>query len=138
MAMLGMGSGKNQSNETGAVNLIGSGTKIAGDINSAGDVRIDGTLTGNIITNGKFVLGPNGLVEGNINCANADLSGEVRGIVTVNETLSLKQTAKINGDIITGKLSIEPGAIFNGTCNMGAKVKNMVQKPELVNATKTA
>lgn len=133
-----MGSGKNQSNDVGAVNLIGNGTKIAGDIHSAGDVRIDGTLTGNIVTNGKFVLGPNGLVEGNISCANADLSGEVKGIVTVNETLSLKQTAKINGDIITGKLSIEPGAIFNGTCNMGAKVKNMVQKPELVNATKTA
>lgn len=136
--MLGMGSGKNQNNDASTVNLIGNGTKIIGDINSSGDVRIDGTLTGNISTNGKFVLGPNGIVEGNINCTNADLSGEVRGIVTVGETLSLKQTAKINGDIITGKLSIEPGAIFNGTCNMGAKVKNMVQKPELLNATKTA
>lgn len=136
--MLGIGSGKNQNNDGATVNLIGSGTKITGDINSSGDIRIDGTLTGNLITNGKFVLGANGLVEGNITCTNADLSGEVRGTVTVNETLSLKQTAKINGDMITSKLSIEPGAVFNGSCNMGAKVKNMVHKTELLNATKTA
>jgi cytoskeletal protein CcmA (bactofilin family) len=136
--MLGIGTGKNQGNDGNTVNLIGNGTKIIGDINSSGDIRIDGTLTGNIITNGKFVLGPNGLVEGNITCTNADLSGEVKGVVSVSETLALKQTAKINGDMITSKLSIELGAVFNGSCNMGAKVKNMIQKPELLNATKTA
>jgi cytoskeletal protein CcmA (bactofilin family) len=130
---------KNQSADTGSVNLIGNGTKIVGDINSHGDVRIDGHLTGNIITSGKFVLGPNGVVEGNIQSNNADLSGEVKGVVTVAEMLSLKSTARINGDIITGKLAIEPGALFNGTCNMGAKVKNMHQTSQGLNAaTKTA
>lgn len=135
--MLGLNSNKNQ-NDSNAVNLISSGTKITGDITSAGDIRIDGTLLGNINTNGKFVLGVNGLIEGNIECTFADISGEVRGVITVTETLSLKQTAKITGDLIVSKLSIEPGALFNGTCNMGAKVKNMVQKPELLNASKTA
>ena len=133
-----MNSGKNQISETNSVNLIGSGTKISGDINSAGDIRIDGSLTGNIITNGKFVLGPNGYVEGNITCANADLSGEVKGTLNVSEILALKQSSKINGDIVTSKLSIEPGALFNGTCNMGAKVKNIVQNPQALNAAKSA
>lgn len=136
--MLGMGSNKNQAADASSVNLIGGGTKIVGDINSSGDIRIDGHLSGNLVTNGKFVLGPNGLIEGNINCANADLMGEVRGIINVSEMLALKSTAKINGDIITSRLSIEPGAVFSGSCNMGAKVKNMVQNPEKVNATKTA
>lgn len=136
--MLGRGSTKNQTIDASSVNLIGNGTKIVGDITSAGDVRIDGTLTGNISISGKFVLGPNGSVEGNITSAHADLSGEIKGTVTVSETLSLKSTAKINGDIITSKLMIEPGALFTGTCNMGAKVKNMVQNSGLDATAKTA
>ena len=128
--MLKMSSSKNQVVDASSVNLIGNGTKIVGDITSAGDVRIDGYLTGNIIIAGKFVLGPNGLVEGNITSVNADLSGEIKGTVTVSDTISLKSTARINGDILTAKLVIEPGALFTGTCNMGAKVKNIVQQAE--------
>ena len=133
-----MGSNKNQQTDAGSVNLIGNGTKIVGDITSAQDVRIDGHLTGNIVTTGRFVLGPNGMVDGNVTSGNADLMGEVKGKVNVTETLSLKSTAKISGDIVTGKLAIEPGALFTGTCNMGAKVKNMVQNTELNGASKTA
>jgi cytoskeletal protein CcmA (bactofilin family) len=137
--MLGIGSNKNQNLNTSSVNLIGNGTKIVGDIKSAGDVRIDGLLTGNIVTTGKFVLGPNGVVDGNVTSGNADISGEIKGKVTVGEMLSLKASAKVNGDILTGKLAIEPGAIFTGTCNMGAKVKSMHQTLEPSDATsKTA
>ncbi len=137
--MLGIGSNKNQNLDASSVNLIGNGTKIVGDIQSAGDVRIDGLLTGNIVTTGKFVLGPNGVVDGNVTSGNADISGEIKGKVNISEMLSLKASAKVSGDIITGKLAIEPGAIFTGTCNMGAKVKNMHQSLESNNASsKTA
>lgn len=137
--MLGMNSNKNQNLDASSVNLIGNGTKITGDIHSAGDVRIDGILSGNIVTTGKFVLGPNGVVDGNVTSGNADISGEIKGKVNVTEMLSLKASAKVSGDIITGKLAIEPGAIFTGTCNMGAKVKNMHQNLESNNASsKTA
>ena len=138
--MLGIGSNKNQNAANlSTVNLIGNGTKIVGDIQSTGDVRIDGILTGNIVIKGKFVLGPSGVVEGNVTSGNADISGEIKGKVNVTELLSLKASAKINGDIVTGKLAIEPGAIFSGSCNMGAKVKNMPQNKETLNdAAKTA
>lgn len=137
--MLGIGSNKNQNLNASSVNLIGNGTKIVGDIQSAGDVRIDGLLTGNIITIGKFVLGPNGVIDGNVTSGNADISGEIKGKVNVTEMLSLKASARVSGDIITGKLAIEPGAIFTGTCNMGAIVKNMHQTIESNNASaKTA
>ncbi len=136
--MLGKSSNKNQPVDASSVNLIGGGTKITGDITSAGDVRIDGHLSGNIVIAGKFVLGPNGMVEGNISSASADISGEVKGKVNVTEILSLKSSARINGDIITGKLAIEPGALFTGTCTMGAKVKNMLQPAEAIDAAKTA
>ncbi|MDI1355189.1 MAG: polymer-forming cytoskeletal protein [bacterium] len=137
--MLGRNNTKNTTGDATSVNLIGNGTTIIGDITSGGDVRIDGLLKGNIVITGKFVLGASGSVEGNITSVNADLSGEVRGTVSIAEVLSLKSTAKIAGDIITSKLVIEPGALFTGTCNMGAKVKNMVQNSGHVNvAAQTA
>lgn len=116
---------KSSAVESSSINLIGNGTNITGDINSNGDVRIDGTLKGNLSISGKLVVGPTGNIEGNVTCQNADISGEIHGKVTVSELLSLKSSAKLLGDIITGKISIEPNATFTGTCNMGAVVKNI-------------
>lgn len=113
-----------------SINLIGNGTTIVGDIKSNGDLRIDGTLKGNLSISGKLVVGPSGNIEGNIICQNADISGEIHGKVTVSELLSLKASAKVLGDIITGKISIEPNATFTGTCNMGAVVKNITNVSE--------
>ena len=135
--MLGIGN-KNTSNEGSAINLIGNGTQITGDINSTGDVRIDGTLFGNITLQGRLVIGHNGKIEGNVTCQNADVSGEIKGKLNVNETLVLKNTSKILGDIVTGKIAIEPGALFTGTCNMGAIVKNINNVIEKSIASKTA
>ncbi len=113
-----------------SINLIGNGTTIIGDIKSNGDVRIDGSLKGNLSISVKLVVGPSGNIEGNIICQNADISGEIHGKVTVSELLSLKASAKVLGDIVTGKISIEPNATFTGTCNMGAVVKNITNVSE--------
>lgn len=131
---------KSSDSDVASINLIGNGTNITGDITSNGDFRIDGKLKGNITINGKLVIGPSGHIEGNIQCQNADISGEVNGTLKVSELLSLKSSAKILGDIITGKISIEPNATFTGTCNMGAVVKNISNAGEQTRetATKTA
>tara|TARA_B100000902_G_scaffold31763_1_gene38022 strand:- start:799 stop:1230 length:432 start_codon:yes stop_codon:yes gene_type:complete len=108
-----------------SINIIGQGTTVQGDINSTGDLRIDGTLKGSIKTEGKLVLGQNGHIEGDVVCQNADVSGKIDAKITVSNLLSLKETAKLNGDIITSKLSIEPGATFTGSCSMGAIIKDI-------------
>ena len=95
-------------------NQILSGTMITGDIVCDGNIRIDGTLKGNLQAKGKVVVGPSGLIDGELNCQNADISGTVRAKVTVAEQLTLKATAKLSGDISTNKLAIEPGANFTG------------------------
>jgi len=100
------------------INLIGQGTEITGDIVCSGDLRIDGNLTGNISSKGKIVVGETGKIKGEIICKNSDISGALEGKVTVAELLSLKTTARINGDITTSKLAIEPGSKFTGYCNM--------------------
>ena len=108
-----------------SINLIGAGTVVEGDIKSNGDIRIDGTVIGNIVSKSKVVVGATGSIDGNVTSQNADVSGSIKGKVTVNELLFLKSSANIQGDIITGKLVVEVGATFTGTCNMGPMIKDM-------------
>jgi len=110
--------------EAAAINLISSGTDITGDIKSGGDLRIDGTLNGNLSTKGKVVIGPTGKVNGEVICKNSEVSGTVEGKITVHQLLILKVSSKIFGDIVTSKLSIEPGAIFSGNCKMSDNETN--------------
>ena len=110
-----------QENTSNAINSFANGTEISGEIKSSGDIRIDGKLTGNIDIKGRLVIGTTGHVEGDIACKNCDVSGKIVGKVVVAELLSLKASAKIEGDMVTQKLSIEPGAVFTGTCKMNGK-----------------
>src|SRR5665811_338483 len=100
------------------INLISNGTDITGDIKSNGDIRIDGSLTGNLNTKGKVVIGPTGKVKGEVICKNSEISGILEGKIVVGQLLNLKASSKINGEIVTAKLSIEPGAVFSGNCKM--------------------
>lgn len=100
------------------INLISIGTDITGDIKSIGDIRIDGSLSGNLNTKGKVVIGPTGKVTGEVICKNSEVSGIIEGKITVGQLLNLKASSKILGDIVTSKLSIEPGAKFTGSCKM--------------------
>ena len=105
-------------NTSNNINLIGNGTEITGDVICSGDLRIDGILTGNITAKGKVVIGETGKIKGEISCKNADASGVIEGKLIVSELLSLKSTSKVNGDITTNKLAIEPGSRFIGYCDM--------------------
>ena len=117
--------GRSSDKASGAVNAIGQGSVIKGDITTEGDLRIDGTLVGSINTKGRLVLGETGVVEGEVVCQNALISGTLKAKIQVNELLSLKSTANLLGDITTNKLAIEPGANFTGSCSMGASIKNI-------------
>ncbi|MFO7574831.1 MAG: polymer-forming cytoskeletal protein [Bacteroidales bacterium] len=114
----------NEAEGTTAINLISNGTEITGDINSSGDIRIDGSLVGNLKTKGKVVIGPTGRAKGELYCKNVEVSGTIEGKLAVEQLLNLKSTSKINGEIITTRLSIEPGAKFTGTCKMSEDVNN--------------
>lgn len=104
-----------------SINIISEGTTIKGDVAASGDIRIDGTLLGNIEAKGRLVIGPKGRVEGEINCNNIEVSGYIKGKIKVTELLNMKSSANINGDIVAGKLSVEPGSLFTGTCTMGGE-----------------
>ncbi|MBL7863312.1 MAG: polymer-forming cytoskeletal protein [Cyclobacteriaceae bacterium] len=110
---------------TNSSNVIGKGTVLEGNIETAGNIRIEGRIIGNIRSKSKIALGNSCHVDGNISAQNADIEGTVKGRVEISDMLVLKTTATVHGDISTGKLVVEPGAVFNGSCKMGAAVKDI-------------
>lgn len=123
--------------ETNVINLIGSGTEITGDIMSNSDIRVDGSVSGNLTTKGKLVVGESGRIKGEVNCKNADVSGKVEGKINVTELLALKPTSLIQGDIATHRLAIEPGSVFTGNCKMESqKPSNPFEKSKDITAEK--
>jgi cytoskeletal protein CcmA (bactofilin family) len=108
----------NHESEPNGINIIGIGTIINGDINSNGDIRIDGSHTGKLHTKGKVVVGSTGRIKGEITCKNSDVEGEIEGKINASQLLSLKATSQILGDIVANKLAIEPGCRFTGNCDM--------------------
>ena len=104
-------------------NMIAHGTIFEGDLRSEGDFRIEGVIKGTLFTKGKVVIGNTGTIEGSLNCENADIEGQVKGKLFISDTLSLRASAHVDGDVQTGKLAVEPGATFNANCQMKDAVK---------------
>ncbi len=116
-------------------NIIAQGTKMVGDFSSEGDFRIDGIIEGNIKTSGKVVVGKTGFIKGTLNGTDAYFEGKFSGKLELSGTLTLKASAYIEGEVVAGKLAVEPGATFNVTCVMKGTVKEMnkggqQQRPE--------
>lgn len=106
--------------------LISSGTSLKGDVKSESDLRIDGTIHGNVYSSSKIIVGPSGFVEGNIEGANADITGKVTGNIAVKELLQLRGESNVQGNITANKLQIDPTATFNGKCQMGTQPASVV------------
>ena len=102
-------------------NALTAGSKIVGTITADSDYRIDGMVDGDLQCTGKVVIGEAGRVKGTIVCENAEILGLMEGKITCHQQLSLRSSGKIQGDVLTKTLIVEPGAIFNGTCSMGAE-----------------
>jgi cytoskeletal protein CcmA (bactofilin family) len=121
--------------------LIGAGTTLKGDIGSNSDLRIDGTIIGNVSSTAKIVIGASGNVEGDISGNQADIVGKVSGNIKTKDLLQLRGDCVVNGNVHAGKLQIEPTAVFNGQCHMGKMddgKKNIVEMSTSSNGIKAA
>ena len=105
-------------------NALTAGSKIIGTIVADSDIRIDGRVEGDMQCSGKVVIGEKGSVKGSIACQNAEIMGLLDGKISVQQTLALRASGKIEGDVRTQTLIVEPNAVFNGTCSMGKKSDN--------------
>jgi len=126
---------KNPSSEkqfSSSATLISAGTVLKGDIISENDLRIDGTVKGNIKCSAKIIIGSTGLVDGNIEGVNADVTGKVQGNIVVKEFLQLRSDCNVIGNLSAAKLQIDPTATFNGQCQMGTSVAANASQASIV------
>jgi len=100
------------------VSRISTGTVVKGEISSSNDIRIDGTFEGKIKSKGRVVVGEKALIKGDIICSNVDFWGTMEGNFYVKDTLSLKSSSKVKGDLHIKRLQVELDAKFDGTCQM--------------------
>ncbi len=133
--------GTSSSPSSNSATLISAGTTLNGDIVSENDLRIDGTVKGNVICSSKIIIGNSGLIEGNITGLQADVAGKVLGNIEVKELLQMREECLVEGNIMAAKLQIEPSAVFNGRCQMllptakpkkENELKKPAEKPEVV------
>ncbi|MDR1985074.1 MAG: polymer-forming cytoskeletal protein [Prevotellaceae bacterium] len=101
-----------------SINRICENTKIVGTIETTGDIRIDGTLEGSVVSTGRVVIGLKGKIKGDLHCSCIDVSGKIKGNIIANDVLILKEKSVLIGEITVQKLIIESGATFNGLCKM--------------------
>src|SRR6476660_3843934 len=110
---------------SGGATLISSDTTLKGDLSSSNDLRIDGTIIGDIKSSAKVIIGASGVVEGDIFSTQADIVGKVSGNIRAKDILQLRGDCVVNGNLYAGKLQVEPTATFNGQCHMGANIVDM-------------
>ncbi len=123
----------------GSTNSLVHGTNIKGTINATNDIRIDGTLDGELTCEGRVIIGKEGSVKGNIDCLNAVIEGSFEGNLRVKDTLQVKESAKILGDVNTSNLVVQSGASFDVSCAMGGeKIKSINTETNETIALKTS
>jgi cytoskeletal protein CcmA (bactofilin family) len=117
---------------SGSINALVKGSVMEGTLRCETDLRIDGTLKGKLHCQAKVIIGPSGVIEGEIRCQNAVIEGRFKGTLQVSELLNVRETAEIDGDITTGKLLVQSGAKFNVSCHMdGGSGSNGFSKQEV-------
>ncbi len=100
------------------VSRISQGAAIRGDLSSSTDIRIDGQVDGTLFSEGKVVVGETARLSGRLFATHVDFWGKIDGDIFVKDTLSLKSSAVVNGNIHVRKIQVEMGAQINGSFKM--------------------
>ncbi|MFQ5446671.1 MAG: polymer-forming cytoskeletal protein [Saprospiraceae bacterium] len=111
-----------------SLNSLVQGTFVEGKIKATSDIRVDGTIKGDLDCQSKVIIGPTGSVEGTIHCKNAVVEGKFKGHLHVKELLHIRESAKVVGEVTYGKLVVQSGAVISGTYNVVGKEANGISK----------
>lgn len=111
---------------SGTFTIVSCSAVVKGQIDIEEDIRVDGSVDGDIFSKGKVIIGPEGCVRGNIKSKSVEVNGKLFGDITTSDVLILRASSYCEGEITTGSIEIEAGASFFGNCRMGDK-----EKPEV-------
>jgi cytoskeletal protein CcmA (bactofilin family) len=116
-----------QSSSTASLNaLLGAGSVFEGKLHFEGQVRIDGTFTGEITTTDLLVIGEGAKVSATINCGSVEIRGDMTGNIIATDSIVLRATARVQADIYAPSLTVDKGALFEGNSRMTSGGLGMV------------
>lgn len=114
--------------------FLDAGSHVEGDLKFENTFRIDGKLTGRIVSSGTLVIGEAGQMVGDVEAGQVFVSGRVEGSIRAKERVQIEATGRVQADIDTPSLIIVDGALFEGRCSMSqrAEASNKKQGPQPV------
>ena len=116
-----------QSNSTASLNaLLGAGSVFEGKLHFEGQVRIDGTFTGEITTTDLLIIGEGAKVSATITCGSVEIKGDITGNVNASDSIILRATARVQADIYAPSLVVDKGAVFEGNSRMTSGARGLV------------
>lgn len=127
----------------GTRNVLNSDVKVVGVLRFTDDLLVDGTVQGEIESEGVLTVGVNASIEAGaknkvaVRTRSAIIHGHVIGDVVVSDRVELTSTAELLGDVTAAKISIQEGAVFNGYCKVGTPKAAPVEMPAPTPAKKT-
>jgi cytoskeletal protein CcmA (bactofilin family) len=114
---------KDRNGQIPSITMISEEAHLKGSLEASSDVRIAGTLTGDVSSQGKVIVASSAKVDGNMSAKEADISGQYKGDIHATEKITIRKGAELNGDLSTKTVVIEEGAQFNGQLSMGEAVR---------------
>ena len=106
--------------DNGEVTIVGAGARLEGNVVSAGSLRIDGQVKGQINADGDVTLSPQSQVEADIRAQNVSVGGRFTGNIVVKDRAHLARGGRIDGNITSKTLVVEEGGVFHGQSIMDA------------------
>ena len=124
---------RDNSFENNELTIISSGVVLEGKLKCSGNIRIDGSINGDIYAAGNITVGNSGKVIGEISAKDITIGGKVEGIVKAENKIILEAKSKLKGELITKILVIVAGAQFDGTSKMTSAEKIPIKTPQTLN-----
>jgi cytoskeletal protein CcmA (bactofilin family) len=130
--------GRRRMADDGEVTVLGQGASLEGNIVSAGSLRIDGKVKGQINADGDIVISPQSSVEADIKAENATVAGKFKGNIIVKGRAELARGGRVDGNITCKTLVVQEGAIFQGQSLMDQEAQQQAAPPAAAAASSSA
>jgi len=110
--------------------ILDAGSHLEGELRFEQTFRVDGRITGRIVSNGDLVVGERGEIDGEIEVGSAYVAGTVRGRIEARRRLEIAAGARVHAELVTPALVIESGAFFEGKCAMERRDEKKDEKSQ--------
>ena len=112
---------KSEGSTTDLNGFLDAGSHVEGDLRFENTFRIDGKLTGRIVSDGTLIVGEGGQLNGEVSAGQIFISGRVEGQIKARQRVQIAVSGKVLADIETPTLVVEDGALFEGRCTMAGR-----------------